>query len=138
MTKIGLRPAAFIVGVGLLAAGGYLWWQQDKASMDADAGLSIPEFSEVAVAGQQIFNKNCSACHGSSANGSENGPPLIHKIYEPGHHSDEAFYRAVAMGSRQHHWRFGDMPAQPQVSPPEVTRIIAYIRELQVANGIGH
>ena len=86
--------------------------------------------------GEALFTANCAACHGQSAAGSKLGPPLIHDIYNPGHHSDEAFYLAAAIGVRQHHWSYGDMPPQPQVSREEVAKIIRYIRELQEANGI--
>ena len=82
------------------------------------------------------LNASCVECHGENAAGSDLGPPLIHDIYNPGHHSDGAFYLAVSVGSRQHHWQFGDMPAQPEVTREEVTMIIRYIRELQAANGI--
>ena len=63
-------------------------------------------------------------------------PPLIHKIYEPSHHADEAFQRAAANGVLAHHWSFGDMPAQPQVTRADMASIIAYVREVQRANGI--
>ncbi len=86
--------------------------------------------------GESLFEANCMACHGANAAGTMLGPPLIHDIYNPGHHSDQAFYLAAAAGVRQHHWSYGDMPAQPQVSEDEVGLIIRYIRELQEANGI--
>jgi mono/diheme cytochrome c family protein len=86
--------------------------------------------------GQAVFEANCMACHGPNAAGTKLGPPLIHDIYNPGHHSDKAFYLAAALGVRAHHWNYGDMPAQPQVSEAEVGLIIRYIRELQEANGI--
>jgi len=40
------------------------------------------------------------------------------------------------MGVRGHHWPFGDMPPVEGVTRGDVTMIIAYIRELQRANGI--
>ena len=86
--------------------------------------------------GATLFKMNCQVCHGPNASGSKLGPPLIHDIYNPGHHSDQAFYLAAATGVRQHHWPYGDMPAQPQVAREDVTKIIRYIRELQEANGI--
>lgn len=92
--------------------------------------------SAEAEAGEVLFKANCMACHGERASGTNLGPPLIHDIYNPGHHSDEAFYLAAATGVRQHHWPYGDMPPQPQVSREEVTKIIRYIREVQEANGI--
>jgi mono/diheme cytochrome c family protein len=42
----------------------------------------------------------------------------------------------VRHGVRQHHWPFGDMPAQPQVTDEQLAQIIRYVRELQAANGI--
>lgn len=92
--------------------------------------------SAEAKEGEALFKATCMACHGENAAGSKLGPPLIHDIYNPGHHSDQAFYLAVAAGVRQHHWPYGDMPAQPQVSREAVTKIIRYIREVQEANGI--
>lgn len=60
----------------------------------------------------------------------------MHDIYNPGHHADEAFLRAARNGVQQHHWRFGDMPPQPQVSDEQLVQIVRYVRELQQANGI--
>jgi len=102
----------------------------------ASTELVIPDLSAPAVNGKTAFNANCLVCHGSDATGSEMGPPLIHKIYNPGHHSDESFFLAGRRGTRQHHWKFGDMPAQPQVSDGQMAMIIQYVREMQVANGI--
>lgn len=92
--------------------------------------------SKTAQKGQQIFTNNCAACHGENAAGSQQGPPLIHDIYNPGHHGDSAFMNAVAKGVQSHHWTFGNMPAQPQVSALQTKRIIQFIREVQVNNGI--
>lgn len=87
--------------------------------------------------GRLLFEKNCAACHGKLADGHDGkGPPLVHPYYRRNHHSDAAFYRAAQMGVQAHHWPFGNMPAQPQVSRDEVTKIIAYLRALQNANGI--
>ena len=87
--------------------------------------------------GQQAFNAVCAECHGANAAGREGfGPPLIHRIYEPSHHGDMAFLMAVAQGVRAHHWPFGDMPPQPQVTRGDVVAIVTYVRALQRANGI--
>ena len=99
--------------------------------------VALPaEFSQEALQGEALFKANCQACHGVNASGSKLGPPLIHDIYNPGHHSDEAFYLAAATGVRAHHWSYGDMPAQPQVTREDVGLIIRFVRELQEANGI--
>ena len=86
--------------------------------------------------GESAFNRSCSPCHGNRAMGTDHGPPLVHIIYEPGHHSDEAFRRAISLGSVAHHWNFGAMPAQPGVSEEEVELIIRYLRWLQGKAGI--
>lgn len=103
-------------------------------------GVSVqtPELSQVAAMGQKAFDGNCASCHGVSGSGTDQGPPLIHDIYNPGHHADAAFYAAATRGVRQHHWRFGNMPAQLQVSDSQMAAIIRYIRELQQANGINY
>jgi mono/diheme cytochrome c family protein len=87
-------------------------------------------------AGEAKFNANCSACHGPQASGTNQGPPLVHKIYEPNHHGDAAFQRAAANGVKAHHWQFGDMPKIDAVTPADVDQIIAYIRWLQRQAGI--
>jgi len=79
------------------------------------------------------YKRYCQACHGENAHGSNKGPPLI--AYDSDQHTDLSFYNAVQKGVRQHHWRFGDMPAMPGVSRQEVTRIIDFIRQLQSVNG---
>ncbi len=96
----------------------------------------IPTLSGEALAGQAVFEANCASCHGINGIGTNKGPPLVHDIYNPGHHSDAAFYRAVRNGAQQHHWPYGNMPAQTQVTEPQVAQILSYVRALQAANGI--
>ena len=74
--------------------------------------LALDQISELGLLGKNIFELKCQSCHGINAAGRhEMGPPLVHKIYEPSHHSDQSFYRAVALGFKSHHWRFGNMAA---------------------------
>lgn len=99
--------------------------------------ITIPALSDLAIEGGKVFDQNCAICHGQSAVGFDGaGPPLVHIIYEPNHHADMSFQLAVKQGVRQHHWRFGDMPPIEGVSQTDVDAIIAYVRELQRANGI--
>ncbi len=86
--------------------------------------------------GEATFNTFCSRCHGPQGRGTNNGPPLVHKIYEPNHHADMAFQQAAARGVRAHHWKFGNMPKIEGVKPEDVTKIIGYIRWLQRQAGI--
>lgn len=149
---------ALLAIIGLLIGAGFWWMTQGRHHGIAGGGhtmsatgnasgnrikrgsdtreLVIPTLSETAEIGQSLFEGNCAACHGPNASGSENGPPLVHRIYEPSHHGDASFYSAVANGVRAHHWRFGAMPRIEGISEDDVTKIIAYVRELQRANGI--
>ena len=107
------------------------------SSGDPIVQVKLPKnLSPTALEGQQIFSKNCSACHGKYAGGSSNGPPLVHGIYEPNHHSDLSFYRAAKNGVRAHHWPFGNMPPVTSVNQKDVQQIITYVRALQRENGI--
>ncbi len=98
----------------------------------------VPEkLSPRAQMGKRAFEAKCAACHGENAAG-RNGiaPPFVHRIYEPNHHGDMAFVMAARSGVRAHHWRFGDMPPVKGVTKADVEAIVAYVRELQRANGI--
>ncbi len=86
--------------------------------------------------GELLFADNCARCHGDAADGTNMGPPLVHRLYEPGHHPDFSFQNAVKNGVISHHWEFGDMPPVAGLSESEVTQIIAYIRDLQREGGI--
>ena len=98
--------------------------------------IALPEFSAAAQTGQTYYLAKCAECHGQNGVGSDKGPPLIHRIYEPSHHGDEAFQRAAKLGVQSHHWGFGDMLPVQGITRAEVQNIVAYIRELQRANGI--
>ncbi|MCP9463689.1 MAG: cytochrome c [Nitrospira sp.] len=86
--------------------------------------------------GEQKFVANCSRCHGVGGRGTHQGPPLVHKIYEPNHHADAAFYNAAANGVRAHHWEFGNMPKIEAVTPSDIEQIVKYVRWLQKQAGI--
>ncbi len=137
MSLIDSLPKIVIALV--LVGGSVVIFSKVTGSSSSNAALvdvQVPPLSQKATVGKQNFDATCAQCHGANASGSENGPPLIHDVYNPGHHSDEAFQLAAVRGVRRHHWNFGNMPPQPQVSAREMTSIIAYVRELQQANGI--
>lgn len=102
----------------------------------APSSVTEGEHSEAGIAGEKLFTANCSMCHGTLASGTSQGPPLVHEIYEPGHHGNASFVIAVARGVRAHHWDFGNMPAVEGLSIDEIHQVICYVRELQLANGI--
>lgn len=123
--------------VVVLAAGWMLSSGDHHAAQEISlANLVAPTLSPDQEAGRALFDAQCAVCHGPSATGSDQGPPLVHRIYEPSHHGDLTFLLAARQGVRAHHWRFGDMPAVDTVSEEEVMLITDYIRALQRANGI--
>ncbi|WP_343082200.1 cytochrome c [Ostreiculturibacter nitratireducens] len=129
-----LAGLAALLGVGL--------WQMLPPEPETVGGaaivqVTVPELEGSAEIGARAFAEKCAACHGEAAGGIEGkGPPLVHKIYEPGHHGDIAFLLAARNGARAHHWDFGDMPPVEGITEVEVAAIIAYVRTLQKANGI--
>ena len=96
------------------------------------AATSPPEVAQ----GKALFEQNCSVCHGPAGDGTTQGPPLMHIIYEPNHHADASFILAARNGVRAHHWRFGDMAPVPNVTDSMVLEIVGYIRWLQRQVGI--
>ena len=125
----------FVVSVLLLGAGTIVMrWIGSRDALDG--GVTIPKFSALAAEGKTAFDANCAQCHGRNSTGTDKGPPLVHDIYNPGHHNDRAFFRAAKRGAPQHHWPFGNMPPQPQMTDAELAAIVRYIREIQEANGI--
>ncbi len=100
-----------------------------------DAGATASADVDLAR-GQQLFAQNCATCHGPEAQGTAQGPPLVHELYVPSHHSDESFQVAVARGVQPHHWDFGAMPPIPSLDRDEVTDITAHVRQLQADAGV--
>ncbi|MFV0663329.1 c-type cytochrome [Denitromonas sp.] len=118
-----------VVALGLMVAGAAV-----------AQGMQVPKPSSGLMPnptmGKPLFEKNCASCHGVALDGSDKGPPLVHRIYEPSHHGDIAFQLAVKNGTRAHHWQFGDMPPVPGVTPDDVAHITAYVRMHQRRAGI--
>ena len=131
MRKLLILSAVVAIGAGLAA------WQTFSGGKDgAHVDVAVSELSTAGRLGARVFEENCAACHGVNGAGTDQGPPLVHIIYEPSHHGDASFVAAVRVGVRQHHWKYGNMPRQPQITDRQIGQIIAYVRELQRANGI--
>ena len=134
-TTLGWTLTLSLLCLGLVACGEEA---DDDYSPDGPptASVTVPDLSEPAHRGATVFGAKCAQCHGPNAQGTSEGPPLVHIIYEPGHHSDVSFLLAVRQGTRQHHWNFGAMDPVEGVSDQQVQDIVCYVRELQYANGI--
>ncbi|MEP0234439.1 cytochrome c [Roseibium sp.] len=128
---------------GLMLATGLVWrFLEAQPESEPDFGtplvdVQVPQLQGEVREGKALFNENCATCHGANAAGREGvAPPLVHRIYEPGHHGDDAFVIAALRGVRAHHWPFGNMPPVDGITQEEVFKITAYVRALQRANGI--
>ena len=134
------RAAILLVLAAAVGVAGYLYFggEDGTGGGAAIASVAVPgSLSARAQTGRKIYDANCASCHGRNAAGQVGvAPPLVHIIYEPGHHGDESFQRAVARGVRAHHWRFGNMPPVEGLTRRDAAAVIAYVRELQRANGI--
>ena len=127
----------------MMACGGESGGQGTGAAPEANEGgdAAGTALSDMARAGEAVFNANCSLCHGVGATGTNQGPPLVHRVYEPGHHPDFSIRNAIAQGVKQHHWVFGNMAPVPGISDDDVEQgangsVVCYIREIQRAGGI--
>jgi len=130
------KALVFLVPASVIGLIALFFSQATSANQPIVEGVKpLPVMQE--AQGRKIFEENCIKCHGELADGRVGlGPPLVHQIYRRGHHADIAFYRAAESGSKAHHWPFGDMPKQPQVTRDDMTKIIKYLRKLQIHNGI--
>jgi cytochrome c len=154
MSKSGLAIVAFfVIGGGLAVWGkinapdtapqpqGHSMTPPDTSAIAEGAPIAevaLPaELSPDAQIGKRAFEAKCATCHGANAAG-QNGvaPPLVHQIYEPGHHSDAAFVLAARNGVPSHHWDFGNMAPVDGLTDADVKYIARYVRELQRENGI--
>lgn len=133
-----MRLVGLLGLIAIVLAGGVIFifgWSGDDA-VDGSGPIIVPQLTQMGTAGRGVFAENCAVCHGAVGGGTEQGPPLIHRIYEPSHHADMAFQMAVRNGVRAHHWRFGNMPPITGVGPQQVAAATAFVREMQRANGI--
>ncbi len=121
-----------LVIISFYLSGSNAWADHRQGHVDVKLG----ELSERAIFGQQIFNNTCAKCHGENGSGTHEGPPLIHQIYNPGHHSNQSIINAITKGVRQHHWPYGNMPAQKTIGFAQAMAVVEFLREVQEQNGI--
>lgn len=150
------RPTIVVAGIAAAGIAALAWAGSDGEGRErprvstrmhgASAGAPAPNPEDVivpaklsgpAMFGQLAFENSCATCHGKNgAGGTGKAPPLIHPIYEPGHHPDSSFVSAATKGVQAHHWGFGNMPPVTGITVKDVELIALYIREIQRANGI--
>lgn len=86
--------------------------------------------------GFELYQENCTQCHGARLGGTDEGPPLLHKYYVSSHHDDQSFYRAIRRGAKQHHWRFGDMAPIAGIDERQAYSIVEFVRWFQKESGL--
>lgn len=134
------------LGLGAVVLAGGAWWAMapnpvsapvTQAAGEAIVQVAMPALEGDALIGSRVFAANCAACHGDQVGGIDGaGPPLIHKIYEPGHHGDMSFVLAAKRGVTSHHWPFGDMAPVDGITDAEIAAVISFVRTVQRENGI--
>ena len=133
MKRINFIMAMAAAGIISVAGSAYL---TSVAAQQIVSKVKKPKLSPIGLLGKGAYEESCARCHGKKGAGTRKGPPLIHEIYNPGHHPDEAFFRAAREGVPQHHWPYGNMPPRPELTNGQIGAIVKYIREVQKANGI--
>jgi mono/diheme cytochrome c family protein len=102
------------------------------------AEMVAPAVSGAAEAGRAAFEAVCATCHGTALRGTDNGPPLLHAFYALGSaHGDDMILAAMNNGAKSHMWKFGDMPKPEGLKAGQDKEVLAYIRAVQAANGLG-
>ncbi len=129
-------PLALFAAFAAIGYAGWGLWDSFGPSSGVTIVVDVPPLSAAAEVGRAAYDRRCLQCHGLHGAGTAAGPPLVHPIYRLAHHADFAFALAVRRGVSAHHWRFGDMPPQPDTSRDDVDAITHYIRELQRKNNI--
>ena len=131
--KIIIRVAVLVLVVfGLLA----VFYERPAVTGKRAAYLPAEGFVGDVTTGQRIFKQHCTTCHGQQLEGSDKGPSLLHPYYKPDHHGDISIYMAVYQGVHQHHWQFGNMPAQKQLTAEDAGHLLRYIRSEQKRAGL--
>lgn len=85
--------------------------------------------------GAEVYRESCASCHGDDLRGTDKGPSHLSIVYEPSHHPDASFRSAIANGTPQHHWGFGDMPPIEGLSDADVEAVIGFVRAEQTRLG---
>ncbi len=129
------QPVWFLATVGGIVVFAVLLTVFGLGRDDGSPGSGRAAGTDLA-AGKNLFEGNCARCHGTDLRGTNTGPPFLSPVYAPNHHSDEAFLLAAQNGVQPHHWGFGPMPPVSGLSEAQIQEIVAYVRSVQVEEGI--
>ena len=136
VTSTLLWGALVAVGIFVVAV------LQDQQARDSERVAVAPggpgglALSAAAVAGRKVFNARCAFCHGRGARGGSQGPPLVHDAYAASRFGDDAIVAAVRKGVVAKRWQFGNMPVIDAITDGDLSAVIRYIREIQIAHDV--
>jgi mono/diheme cytochrome c family protein len=98
-------------------------------------GSDTPAAGVASANGAVLYSEHCASCHGADLRGSDEGPSQLSVVYEPNHHGDDSYRRAIRFGVAPHHWNFGTMPPNDELGDAEIEAIIAFVRSEQARRG---
>ena len=126
-----------LLGLGLMSCPAVIFVVFGTSGLDAiDESASVPVSSLSFQLGGIAYAKECTECHGRTARGTVRGPNLIHPDYGPGKRSDAQFSQALREGKQARRAGYLDMPAVQDRSERNLKQLVAFLREVQRANGI--
>lgn len=97
----------------------------------AGCGSDTPETDPADADGASLYAESCASCHGADLRGTDEGPSQLSVVYEPNHHGDDSYRRAIRFGAAPHHWNFGTMPPNDELDDGEIEAIIGFVRSEQ-------
>jgi mono/diheme cytochrome c family protein len=110
-----LSASIWLLGVALLA--GLLSGCGSGSARDVD--------------GRALFASNCAVCHGTTGQGTDQGPSLREARYRPEQLSDADVADSIRNGVPAPESEYGPMPAFRQFDDAQVEALVKVVRELQ-------
>ncbi len=133
----GIGMKDLLLGLGLISCPAIIFVVFGTSGLDAfDESASAPSISASVQLGGIAYAEECTGCHGRTARGTERGPNLIHADYGPARRSDAQFRRALSEGKLARRAGYEDMPPVKDRSERHLNRLVAFLRDVQRANGI--
>lgn len=129
-SRISTPAIALVTTVALAAATG------SCSPDDGDRASPAADIEGDPVAGEQVYDDYCGACHGRDFEGSVQGPSQLDAHFDPSKTTDADYRDAIRNGTPESAYDFGDMPAIRSLDDRQIADVIAYIRSVQAERGI--
>lgn len=128
MTASLSAPAGMVVLAPMVLKGPLETGAPDKEIMQRHERRKL---SQLALAGQRLFKKNCVECHGDSAAGTSRGTNLVQKAFHKENFNKRAFHRALRSDDSTQTTSVTLTHTFPKLKFNDIERLERYIRELQ-------